>query len=244
MSRFTGKVAVVFASSRGIGRAVAERIGREGASVVVNYMTNAAKAEEVVNTIKAAGGQAIAMQGTVASSKDVNHIYETAISTFGKIDIVINAAGQSVFKPIADLTDADFEQVFSVNAKGAMYVLSGAAKHVADNGRIIQFSTGGTKMTMPGTGLYSASKAAGEMIALNLAKELGHRGITANVVSPGATDTDGLVMPKEQIGQIVAMTPLGRLGTVSDVADAVTFIASDDGRWVTGQNIQINGGIL
>jgi 3-oxoacyl-[acyl-carrier protein] reductase len=244
MPRFTNKTAVVFAASRGIGRAVAERLGREGAAVVVNFASNAAKADEVVKAITANGGQAIAVQGNVAHMADVARVYETALAKFGKIDIVINAAGQAVFKPISDLTDADFDKVFSVNARGAMYVLSGAAKHVSDNGRIVQFSTGGTKMTMPGTGLYSASKAAGEQLALNLAKEVGHRGITVNVVSPGATDTDGLIMPKEQIGQIVAMTPLGRLGAPADVADAVTFLVSEDGRWVTGQNLQINGGIL
>lgn len=244
MGDFEGKVAIIFAASRGIGRAVALSLGSQGVAVLVNYATNLEKANEVVRAIKDAGGRAEAAQGDVSNALDVARVFDVTIARWGRVNIVVNAAGHSVFKPTIALTDDDFERVFAVNARGAMYVLREAATRIADSGRIIQFSTGGTKMSMPGTGLYSASKAAGEILALNLAKELGSRAITVNVVSPGATDTDGLVMPKEQIAQIVGMTPLGRLGQPADVADAVVFLASDQARWITGQNIQVNGGIL
>ena len=132
------------------------------------------------------------------------------------------------------MSDEDFNKIFSVNAIGAMYVLQEAAKRVKDGGRIVQFSTGGTMMPIPTGGLYAASKAAGERLAFALAKELGHRQVTVNVVSPGLTDTDGMIM----------QTPLGRLGQPGDVADVFAFLVSNDAPWVTGQNIQANGGIL
>ena len=242
--RFRGKVAVVFAASRGIGRAVAERLGAEGAALVVNYASNRAKADEVVAALETTGGQAAAVQADVADAAAVGRVFDEAIRRWARIDVVVNAAGVSVFKPTLELTDADYERVFAVNARGALNVLREAARRVHDGGRIIQFSTGGTRMAMAGGGLYAASKAAGEQMALGLAKELGPRGITVNLISPGATDTDGLIMPKEAIDQLVGMTPLGRLGQPNDVADAVAFLASDDARWITGQNLQANGGIL
>jgi 3-oxoacyl-[acyl-carrier protein] reductase len=242
--RFKGKVAVVFAASRGIGRAIAERLGHDGAAVAVNYASNRAKADEVVAALDEAGGQAVAVQGDVANAADVARVFDEAIRRWARIDIVVNAAGVAVFKPTTELTDDDYERVFAVNARGALNVLRDAARRVGDGGRIIQFSTGGTKMAMAGAGLYAASKAAGEQLAFGLAKELGPRGITVNLISPGATDTDGLIMPKEAIEQLVGMTPLGRLGQPADVADVVAFLASDDARWITGQNLQANGGIL
>ena len=242
--KFRGKVAIVFAASRGIGHAVAERLGREGAAIVVNYASNRTKADELVSMLEAGGGQAVAVQADVALATDVGRVFDEAIRRWARVDIVVNAAGVAVFKPTTELTDEDYERVFAVNARGALNVLREAARRVGDGGRIIQFSTGGTKMAMAGAGLYAASKAAGEQLALGLAKELGARGITVNLISPGATDTDGLIMPKEAIDQIVGMTPMGRLGQPADIADAVAFLASDDARWVTGQNLQANGGVL
>lgn len=242
--RFKGRVAVVFAASRGIGRAVAERLGREGAAVVVNYASNRAKADEVVAAVEAGGGEAVAVQADVAKAPEVGAVFQEAARRWSKVDIVVNAAAVSVFKPTTELTDADYERVFAVNAHGALNVLREAARRVGDGGRIIQFSTGGTRMPMAGAGLYAASKAAGEQMALGLAKELGSRGVTVNLISPGATDTDGLIMPEAAIQQLVGMTPLGRLGRPEDVADVVAFLASDDARWITGQNLQANGGVL
>jgi 3-oxoacyl-[acyl-carrier protein] reductase len=244
MSSLTGKIAIVTASSRGIGRAIAKRLSREGAAVVVNYVSSPEKAEAVVQDITAQGGQAVAIQGSVANKADVTRLFEETERQFGAVNIVVNVAGASVFKPHLELTDDDFDKVFSVNARGAMYMLQAAAHRVKDGGRIVQFSTGGTKMPIPAGGIYAASKAAGEQFAFALAKEVGYRQVTVNLVSPGVTDTDGLIMPKEAINQLIGQTPLGRLGQPEDVADVVAFLVSDDSHWMTGQNLQVNGGIL
>ncbi len=244
MTGLTGKVAIVTAASRGIGRAIAKRLSREGAKVAVNYVSSAEKAKAVVQEIKANGGEAIAIRGSVANQADVLGLFDETEQKLGAIDIVVNVAGASVFKPHLELTDEDFEKVFSVNAKGAMYVLQEAAKRVKDGGRIVQFSTGGTMMPVPTGGIYAASKAAGERLAFGLAQEIGYRRVTVNAISPGVTDTDGLIMPKEAVEQLIQQTPLGRLGQPDDIADVVAFLASDDAHWVTGQNLQVNGGIL
>jgi 3-oxoacyl-[acyl-carrier protein] reductase len=244
MPSLTGKVAIVTASSRGIGRAIAERLSRDGAAVAVNYVASPELAETVVKDIIANGGRAIAVQGSVANKADVTRLFDETEQKLGAIAIVVNVAGVSVFKPHLELTDDDFEKVFAVNAKGAMYVLQAAAERVKDGGRIVQFSTGGTMMPIPAGGIYAASKAAGERLAFALAKEIGHRQVTVNVISPGVTNTDGLIMPQEAIDNLIGQTPLGRLGQPGDVADVVAFLVSDDAHWLTGQNIQANGGIL
>jgi 3-oxoacyl-[acyl-carrier protein] reductase len=242
--KLTEKIAIVTASSRGIGRAIAHRLGQEGAAVAVNYISSPDKAEAVAQEITAQGGRAITIQGSVANQADVRRLFDETEQQLGAIDIVVNVAGVSVFKPHTELTDDDFEKVFSVNTKGAMYVLQEAAKRIKDSGRIVQFSTGGTMMPIPAGGIYSASKAAGERFAFALAKEIGHRQVTVNVVSPGVTDTDGLIMPQEALDALVQQTPLGRLGKPNDIADVVAFLVSDDAHWLTGQNIQVNGGIF
>jgi 3-oxoacyl-[acyl-carrier protein] reductase len=244
MTKLTGKVAIVTASSRGIGRSVALRLGRDGAAVAVNYVASPDKAHAVVQEIESQGGRAIAIQGSVANQADVLRLFDETEQKLGAIDIVVNVAGVSVFKPHSELTDEDFEKVFSVNAKGAMYMLQAAANRVKDGGRIVQFSTGGTMMPIPAGGIYAASKAAGERFAFALSKEIGYRQVTVNVVSPGVTNTDGLTMPQAAIDGLIQQTPLGRLGEPGDVADVVAFLVSDDAHWVTGQNIQANGGIL
>jgi 3-oxoacyl-[acyl-carrier protein] reductase len=244
MSSLTGKVAIVTASSRGIGRAIAQRLGREGAAVVVNYVASPEKAESVVQEVINQGGRAIALQGSVANKADVERLFDETERQLGAINIVVNVAGAAVYKLHTELTDEDFEKVFSVNARGAMYVLQAAANRVVDGGRIIQFSTGATMMPIPTGGLYAASKAAGERFAFALSKEIGHRQVTVNTISPGVTDTDGLIMPKEALDALIHQTPLGRLGQPADIADVVAFLVGDDAHWMTGQNIQVNGGIL
>jgi 3-oxoacyl-[acyl-carrier protein] reductase len=244
MTTLTNSSAIVFAGSRGIGRATALRLAKEGASVLLTYVSNQEAANEVVSKIKALGGNAAAIKVEVANNDEVVAAFDEATQLFGKVDIVINAAAVSIFGPLESLDHEAYSRAFDVNAKGAFNVLGQASARTSDNGRVIQFSTGGTKMSMAGTGLYAAAKAAGEHMALSLSKELGSRNITVNVVSPGVTDTDGLVMPEEQIQGLIGQTPLGRLGQPEDIADVVVFLASKDARWVTGQNIQINGGIL
>jgi 3-oxoacyl-[acyl-carrier protein] reductase len=244
MSSLTGKIAIVTASSRGIGRAIALRLGRDGAAVVVNYVSAPEKAEAVVQDITAQGGRAMMIQGSVANKADVVRLFDETEQQFGQIDIVVNVAGTATYKPHLELTDEDFDKVFAVNARGAMYMLQAAAQRVKDGGRIVQFSSGATMMPILTGGLYAASKAAGERFAFALAKEIGHRQVTVNVVSPGVTETDGLIMPQAALDQLIQQTPLGRLGQPGDIADVVAFLVGDDAHWMTGQNIQVNGGIL
>ncbi len=239
-----GKAAVVTGASRGIGRAIAERLGRDGARVVVNYASNRASADEVVAAVRAAGpGDAVAVQADVGVVRDVVRLFDEAEAAFGRPDVVVNSAGVSVFAPHADVSEADFDRVFAVNAKGTFFVLQQAARRVADGGRIVYVSTGGTMGGGAGGGAYAGSKAPGEQFVMALAKELGPRGVTANSVSPGVTETDGLIAPRAMLDQLVAATALGRLGRPDDIADVVGFLAGPDGRWVTGQNIRATGGI-
>lgn len=162
--------------------------------------------------------------------------------TFGTVDIVVNAAGISICGPIAEFAEADFDQVFDVNAKRTFFVLREAANRITDGGRIINLSTVGTVRGDAGIGPYAGSKAAGEQMVTTLADELGERDIRVNTVSPGITDTDGLAMSEETVGRMVEQTPLGRRGQAFDIADVVAFLVGDDGRWLTGQNIRPTGG--
>ncbi|MBD1848025.1 SDR family oxidoreductase [Cyanobacteria bacterium FACHB-63] len=239
-----GKVAIVTGSSRGIGRAIAERLGQDGASVVVTYHGNQAKAEEVVSAIKTTGAEAIALQVDVRSLEDVRQLFQKTIDHFGKVDILVNnAAGKNIFKPTADMTEDEYNSMFDIT-RGVYFALQEAAHHLADGGRIVSTSTSGTIMAIPAGGAYAGCKAAIEQFSACLAKELGARGITVNTVSPGVTDTDGLVLDQAQVDQLIAQTPLGRLGQPTDIADAVALLVSDGARWITGQHIRANGGIV
>jgi 3-oxoacyl-[acyl-carrier protein] reductase len=244
MSSLQGKVAIVTGSSRGIGRGIAERLGRDGAAVVVTYAGNRDKAEEVVRSIESTGSKAIAIQVDVRQLEDVRSLFEQAIKQFGKVDILVNnAAGKNIFKPTADMTEDEYDSMFNIT-RGVYFALQQAAHHLADGGRIVSISTSGTAMAIPAGGAYSGCKAAIEQFSAALAKELGARGITVNTVSPGVTETDGLVLEQEQVNQLIAQTPLGRLGQPADVANAVALLVSDDAHWITGQSIRANGGIV
>ncbi len=239
-----GKVAIVTGASRGIGRAVAERLGGDGARVVVNYVHNAGKAQEVVEAIEAAGSQAFAVRADVGRLEDVRRLFQTAEERFGGVDLVVNNASVSVFKPHAEVSEEEFDRVFALIARGTFFALQEAAKRLRDGGRIVNISSGGTVTGGPGAGLYLGAKAAVEQFSLALAKELGPRAITVNAVLPGLTDTDGMIMPPEAVEQAVNMTPLGRLGQPEDVADVVAFLAGEDGRWMTGQLVRAGGGLM
>ena len=252
MSSLTGKVAVVTASSRGIGRSLAKpletrialRLGRDGAAVAVNYVASPEKAEAVVKEIIASGGRAIAIQGSVANQADVTRLFDETEKQLGSIDIVINVAGVAFDRLHTDLTDEDLDTVFSVNVRGVMYMLQAAAHRVKNGGRIVQFSTGATKHPRITGVLYAASKTAGEQFAFSLAKEIGHRQVRINVVLPEVTDPDELILPQSEIDRLVSQTPLGRWGKPQDLADVGAFLVGDDAHWMTGQNLQVNGGIL
>jgi 3-oxoacyl-[acyl-carrier protein] reductase len=244
MSSLIEKVAIVTGSSRGIGRAIAERLGRDGAKVVVTYHGNQDKAEEVVSAIKASGLEAIALQVDVRNIADVRDLFQKTIRHFGKVDILINnAAGKNIFKPTADMTEDEYNSMFDIT-RGVYFTLQEAAHHLADGGRIVNISTSGTVMAIPTGGAYAGCKAAIEQFSACLAKELGARGITVNTVSPGVTETDGMVLDQAQADQLIAQTSLGRLGQPSDIADAVALLVSNDARWITGQHIRANGGIV
>jgi 3-oxoacyl-[acyl-carrier protein] reductase len=244
MSSLKRKVALVTGGSRGIGRAIAERLGRDGANVAITYAGNRDKAEAVVTTIQSNGVQAITIQSDISNIEDTRNLFGQVLNTFGQLDIVVNNVGVSVYKPTVDMTESDFDRVFNTNAKGTFFALQEAAKHLSDGGRIISLSSGATKQSIPMGGVYAASKAAIEQFSFALSKELGHRGITVNLVSPGVTETDGLIMPVDALNHLIQSTPLGRLGQPADIADVVAFLSSDDARWVNGQTIQVNGGIL
>lgn len=244
MSSLTGKVAIVTGSSRGIGRAIAERLGRNGASVVVTYAGSKDKAEEVVAAIQANGADAITLQTDVRKITDIQDLFQKTLSHFERIDILVNnAAGKNIFKSTTDMTIEEYDSMFDIT-RGVYFTLQQAALYLADGGRIISISTSGTAMSIPTGGAYSGCKAAIEQFSAALAKELGKRGITVNTVSPGVTATDGLVLEQAQVDQLIAQTPLGRLGQPVDVADAVVLLVSEDARWITGQHIRANGGIV
>ncbi len=244
MGTLDGKVAIVTGASRGIGRAIAERLGRDGAKVVVNYMRNAGKAQEVVEAVEASGSQAVAVQADIGRMEDVRRLFQTAEERFGGVDVVVNNASVSVFKPHAEVSEEEFDQVFGLIARGTFFALQEAAKRLRGGGRIVNISSGGTVTGGPGAGLYLGAKAAVEQFGLALAKELGPRGITVNAVLPGLTDTDGMIMPPEAVEQAVNRTPLGRLGQPEDVADVVAFLVGEDGRWMTGQLVRAGGGLM
>ncbi len=237
-------VAIVTGGSRGIGRAIAERLGARGTSVVVNYQSNRAAAEQVVAGIEDSGGQALAVRADVADVAGPRGLFDAAEERFGGVDVFVNNAGVARFGAIAEATDEDFELMFEVNTKATFVALREAAKRLRDNGRIVVVSSGATLTHRPGSGVYGASKAAVEQLVRVLARELGPRGITANSVLPGAVRTDalaasGVTAANQQIAQ---STPLGRMGEPDDIADVVAFLASEEARWITGASVPVGGG--
>lgn len=244
MQSLTGKNAIVTGASRGIGRAIAERLAADGASVAVNFVRGRAAAEDVVRSIEQAGGKAVAVQGDVGAHADIVRLFDATEQQFGALDIVVASAGVSVFKPHAQVSPEEYEQVFSVNTRGVFFILQEAARRVRDGGRVLQISSAATAMAYPAAGLYAGSKAAAERFVAALAKELGPRGITVNSISPGMTETDGLIMPEEAIAALVQQTPLGRLGQPADIAEVAAFLVSEQGRWMTGQNLRATGGVV
>ena len=240
------KVALVTGASRGIGRAIAVRLGETGASVVVNYSGSQDAAHETVAAVEKAGGRAIAVQADVAKFADVERLWDETFQKFGRLDILVNNAGVMFNKLLADVTEEEFDWIFAVNVKGTFFTCQQAAKRLADGGRIINFSSSTTALMLPTYGAYVATKGAVEQMSHVLAKELGSRGITVNVISPGPTDTELFSQGKtEQDKQRFAqLAALGRLGQPADIADVVVLLVSDQAGWITGQNIRVNGGMI
>jgi 3-oxoacyl-[acyl-carrier protein] reductase len=237
-----GKTALVVGGSRGIGRAIVDRFAADGAAVAFSYVERKQAAEELADTVARRGGRAVPVRADLASSADIRALFDEAEKALGGLDIVVVNAAIAVIKPMLELTEADFDRVFTINAKGSFIALQEAARRVRDGGRIIVTSTGGTQMLMTQTSLYLGSKGAVEQFVRVLAREIGPRGITVNAVSPGYTDTE--LLPERDRAVAAASSPFNRVGQPEDVAEAFAFLAADSGRWVTGQNIAAGGGVF
>ncbi|WP_436771532.1 SDR family oxidoreductase [Yinghuangia sp. YIM S09857] len=241
-----GKTAVVTGGSRGIGRGIVERLCRDGAHVLFNYASSHAAAEDVVRQVGDDGGKVRAMQFDLTEPDAAERLMREAEAELGGLDILVNnAATAFVPTPLADVEPDLFDRVMATDMRSVFVMLQYAARRMRDGGRIVTVSTLNTVHAAPGIAPYAASKGAIEQLTYVAARELGVRGITANVVSPGATDTDLLrgTNPPEALEMAAAMSPLGRLGEPSDVADVVAFLVGPDARWLTGQNVRATGGI-
>jgi 3-oxoacyl-[acyl-carrier protein] reductase len=243
------RVAVVTGASRGIGRAIATTLAAAGQAVVVGYAGNDAAAKEVVDEITTAGGKAVAAQADIADEDAVAGLFETATQSFGGgggIDVVVNSAGRMSLSPIADLDLADLDALHRTNIRGTFVVAREAARRIRPGGAIVLLSTSVVGLQFPGYGAYAASKGAVEAMALILARELRGRDITVNAVAPGPTATDLFLDGKDEatIERLAKQPPLERLGTPADIAEVVAFLAGPGGRWVNGQVVRANGGIV
>lgn len=241
-SSAAGRIALVTGGSKGIGRAVAERLAADGAAVAINYAADEAAAREVVETIEAAGGRALAVQADVARVSEIERLFDQVEAELGKLDVVVANAATFVMKPVVDLTEEEFDRVFDLNAKGVFFVLQQAARRLRDGGRIVVTSTGGTRMLFQDNAVYLGSKGAVEQFVRDLAQEIGNREITVNAVLPGFTDTG--MLPDRDRAMAGDSSPFGRIGQPRDVGDVIAFLAGPDARWVTGQLIGAGGGVF
>ncbi|MBW4021884.1 MAG: glucose 1-dehydrogenase [Proteobacteria bacterium] len=246
MSKLEGKVALVTGASKGIGAAIAVALGAEGAAVAVNYSSDKAGAEKTVATITAAGGKAIAVQGSVADAAE--RIVAEAVSAFGKIDVLVNNAGVYAFAPLEAVTAEEFHRQFNTNVLGLILTTQAAVKHFPEaGGSVINISSLVSRITPPGTVVYTATKGAVDAITATLAKELGPKKIRVNSINPGVVNTEGArsigVIDGEFEAMAVAQTPLGRVGVPDDIATIAVFLASTDSGWVNGETIIGAGGM-
>jgi 3-oxoacyl-[acyl-carrier protein] reductase len=241
-----GKIALVTGASRGIGRAIAQRLAREGAAVAINYARNADDAVKLKNEIEDAGGKAFTVQADVARVGEVVRLFDETLAHFGRLDILVNNAGIMFTKSVSATTEAEFDRIFAINVKGVFFACQQAATRLADGGRIINLSSSTTARPMPTYGAYVATKGAVEQFTRSLAGELGPRRITVNAISPGPTETELFLDGKtpEQLERFAKLSVFGRLGQPPEIAEVVAFLASDAAGWVTGQNIRVNGGLV
>ena len=247
MSKLDGKVAVVTGASKGIGAGIAKALAKEGAAVVVNYASSRVGADAVVVAITEAGGRAIAVHGDVSKAEQAQGLIEAAVSQFGRLDVLVNNSGVFEFSFLEHMTEEHYRRLFDVNVLGVLLVTQAASKHLVDGGSIVNISSSITSLRTPGTVVYTATKAAMNAISGVLAKELAARKIRVNVVSPGFVVTEGTrtagIVGSDMEAGLVAQTPLGRAGQPDDIARVVAFLASDDARWVTGEDITAAGGL-
>jgi 3-oxoacyl-[acyl-carrier protein] reductase len=244
--KLAGKVALVTGASRGIGREIAQELALQGAKVIINYASNAKQADEAVTSINEQGGEAFAVQADISRVAEVERLFATAMERYGQIDILVNNAGIMITKPITNVTEEDFDKMMAINVKGTYFACQQAAKHMNQNGRIINFSTSVVGNMFPMYSVYAGTKGAVEQFTRQLAKEFGPKGITINAVAPGPINTELFTVgkTKEQIETLSKMNAFGRLGETADIASVVLFLASKDSEWITGQTIRINGGFV
>ncbi len=248
MAKLTGKVAVVTGASKGIGAGIAKALGAEGASVVVNYASDKSGADKTVAEITKAGGKAVAVGASVAKSGDIEKLFTETKKAFGKVDILVNNAGVYSFAPLEEITEEEIDRIYSTNVTGLLLTTKAAVKlFPSEGGSVINIGSVVSDRTPANSAIYTGSKGAVDAITRVLAVELGPKKIRVNAVNPGLTITEGTetagIVGSDWEKNAVAQTPLGRAGKPDDIADVVTFIASDEARWVTGSLLQAGGGL-
>ncbi len=243
MSDNSNKVAIVTGASRGIGAAVAERLAKDGFTVVINYSGDAAPAEALARKIEDKGGRALTAKADVSDAEAVGQMFDATEAAFGGVDVLVNNAGIMALSSLAESTDALFDRQIAINLKGTFNTLREAAKRLRDGGRIVNVSTSVVGLKLENYGIYAATKAAVETLTAILSKELRGRSITVNAVAPGPTATDLFLNGKsdELIARMAKMNPLG---TPKDIASAVAFLVGPDGSWINGQVLRANGGMI
>lgn len=242
-----GKVAVVTGASKGIGAEIARRFARDGAAVVVNYFSSKAGADKVVAEITQAGGKAVAVGGNVSDPDAAEAIINAAITNFGRLDILVNNSGIYEFGPIEQITAEHFHKQFDTNVLGLLLTTQAAVKHLGEGASIINIGSIVSRITPPGSAVYTATKGAVDAITGSLSRELGPRKIRVNALNPGLVETEGThtagVIGSEIEAGYVALTPLGRSGQPNDIASIAAFLASDDSYWLTGEQLLAGGGL-
>jgi 3-oxoacyl-[acyl-carrier protein] reductase len=245
MKTLKEKVILITGASRGIGASIAHKLASAGAKVIVNYAGGRAAAEQTVNDIIQQGGDAIAIQADVSNAAAVKAMFDTAIDHYDRIDVLVNNAGIMINKLLKDTTDEDFALQFDINVKGTFNTMREAATRLSDNGSIINFSTSVNRIMLPTYSTYVATKAAVEQLTRVFSKEVGGRGINVNSISPGPTNTELFTKgkPQEVIDRLASLSAFNRIGEPEDIAQVVTFLAGDEAKWITAQNIGVNGGM-
>ena len=238
-----GKAALVTGASRGIGAAIAQRLARDGCAVALTYSASADKAEAVVREIEAAGGRAMALAADASDAAAVVAAIDTAAQRFGRLDILVNNAGMGIAATIDEIKLADYDHTFAVNVRGVFVAMQAAARHMERGGRIITIgSINGDRIPFAGGAVYAATKAAVAGLTRGVARDLGPRGITVNVIQPGPVDTDMNPADGPWASAAKAAMALGEYGAPDDVAALTAFIASPEARFITGASLNIDGG--
>lgn len=243
MNTLQHKVVLVTGASRGIGATIAKAMAAAGAQVIVNYAGSEAAAEQVVEDIRNNGGDAIAVQADVSKAAEVKAMFDAGIAHYGRIDVLVNNAGVLIYKLIKDTTDDDFARQLNINITGTFNTLRESATRLADNGTVINISTSVNRLIMPTYGPYVATKSAVEQLTRVFAKEAGSRGINVNSVSPGPTNTELFMNGKseEALARLASLSAFNRIGEPDDIAKVIVFLAGDDAKWISAQNIGVNG---